>query len=145
MTEQELRFHLEEYKVGRAEIAATIKLVFEVFFGAALASAAIAAWLLTNADKISQISPLAQRIAWFIPFAVAVVGCIGFYHLDSIIVRIAGYMRKLEAAMGQPGLGWETTQEANATESAQRQARLLFSLGWVVILAADLALALFVR
>lgn len=143
MTEYEHRFHLEEYKVGRAEIAANIKLVFEVFFGAALASAAISAWLLTNADKISQISPIAQRIAWFIPFGVALVGCIGFYHLDSVIGRVAGYMRKLEAVLGRADLGWESVQAAAST-SAFRQARLLFSLGWAVILVADLAIALLV-
>ena len=144
MTDEQLRFHLEEYKVARAEIAAMIKLLYETFFGAALASGGIAAWLLTNADKVAQVSALTQRAAWFIPFGVALIGCLGFYHFDSIITRVAQYVKKLEGALAAEGLGWERAQDSDFVRSTGQLSRWRFGVGWGVILLADLGLAIFV-
>lgn len=145
VTEDQLRFHLEEYKATRAEIAATIKTLYETFFGGALASGAIAAWLFTNYDKVGQFSTVAQHGAWFIPFGVALIACLGFYHFNSIIMRVAAYNKKLEGALAAEGLGWERYQASDYPNSTANMSRLRFGAGWAVILAADLALAIFVR
>ena len=143
MTEDQQRFHLEEYRVARAEIAATVKLIYDVFFGAALASGAISAWLLTNADKVAMLSSVAQHAAWYIPFGVALIASLGFYHFDSIVIKLATYAKKLEGELGAEGLGWEHFQARDYSHSTVWTSRLRFGAGWALVLIADLILAIF--
>ena len=145
ITEDQFKFHLEEYRVLRAEIAFHIKVMYDTFIWATLASGAIAAWLLTNSTTISQLGVFHARAAWCIPLFVSVVACLGFYHYYSIIMNTAQYVGRLERSLGSAELGWENDQRANELHSNARVSIVRFALGWAIIILADLALALFVH
>ncbi|HVX80409.1 MAG: hypothetical protein ACTHOR_05840 [Devosia sp.] len=144
MTENELKFHLEEYKLLRGEIAFTTKLLYDTFFWATLASGLIAAWLLTNSERTGQLPSYAARVAFFIPFCVSILACGGFYHFHSVILNVARYLRRLEAKVAEPSLGWEAAQRADESASIARISKVRFGFGWTALIGADFLFGLLV-
>lgn len=144
VTEEQLRFHLEEYKSIRSEIAYTLKLIYDFFIWGTLASGAIAAWLLTNAEQIEALGDVHRRIAWFIPLFVAGLACAGFYHFTQVIRILGDYSKKLEDLLSVPGFGWEAFGQSNPKTHIWAMSRFKYGIAWSVILLGDLALAMFV-
>jgi hypothetical protein len=138
MTENELKFHLEEYKLLRSEIAFTTKLLYDTFFWATLASGLIAAWLLTNSDHTVLLPGYARRVAFFIPLCVSALACGGFYHYHSVILNVARYLRRLEAKVAEPSLGWEAAQRSDESASIAHISKVRFGMGWSALIGADL-------
>ena len=142
MTEEQLRFHIEEYKALRAEIAAYVKYSFDFFLYAAIASGAIAAWLLTHGAELAGLSPGVARGAAFIPFMISLIAYLFTRHLIFIVDRTAMYCSKFEAAAAIPGLGWETHLRSGSAPVPLVIA-LTHHMSWVVLIGANFFFALY--
>lgn len=144
MTENELRFHLEEYRLLKGEHLMNIRFIYDTLIWSVLASGAISAWLLTNTDKLTHLSPFHARAAWFIPFVLALIGFFASRHFVSLVLHTAGYLRRLETACAMEGMGWETSERRNERSSIAFNAGWRMAIVWAVLIIADLALAVFV-
>lgn len=112
MTEDQFTFHLEEYRSMRTEQMFHIKILYDMFLWATLASGAIAAWLLTNSGTIGQLGAFHARAAWFIPLFVAALACMGFFHYVAVIMNTGAYLGRLEApCCFRHGLGAEPARQ----------------------------------
>jgi len=108
-------FHLEEYKCLRAEINNSIEKIFLIVQFVPLASAAMIAWLATNAtrtvgEKICLSMPFsALGLLWKVPIVLGFVGL--FFSLLQIfhVFRIGDYLLFLENRYGYDNaeFGWE--------------------------------------
>ena len=149
MTESELRFHLEEYKELRKEVLDKMTKTENLLQYSVLIAAAVYSWLATRdpavqlgaaSTKISiTMNPLA-RLAWWIPFAAAVIiGMIGLAQYTRI-KEMGEYLRHLEDAMGNSQLGWEKhlSRQRYTVSPA-------FVIAWLTILLGTAAVGLFVR
>jgi hypothetical protein len=142
MTENELRFHLEEHKLVRGDLLYHFKLINDFIVYAAVASAGIAAWLLTHQGDLASYGVFARKGAAVLPFIVTLLGFLGFLHFNSVIVTLDKYTEKLEAAMAAPGLGWQTfVESASNPIPFGRVAR--YGIGWSILLGLSLVLAIF--
>src|SRR5437764_9663179 len=104
-------FHLEEYRALRAEIAAGEAEIARIEGVVGIACAAI--WLWIFGAKLP-----AWKILGFVPTLVVLFGWMRSSALYASILRIAGYLRKLESHYAcSPLTGWERYMEQ------QRRAR----------------------
>ncbi len=149
MTESELKFHIEEYKELRKEVLEKITKTETLIQYSVLIAAGVYSWLGTReltlkttavSSKVSPVSDaLLARLAWWIPFAFAVVlGLLGL--VQYLRVKEMGrYLRVLESAMGNSSLGWERYLSTRPyTVSA------VFVLTWLLILTGTGSVAYFV-
>jgi hypothetical protein len=141
MTENELRFHLEEYKIVRSDLMYHVKLINDFIIYAAVASAVLAAWLLTHRSDIANFG-LAGKGAAFLPFIVTLLGLFGFLHFNSVIVTLDKYTEKLERSMAAPGLGWQTFVESDRRPIPFRRVAR-YATGWAILLVLTLTLGIF--
>jgi hypothetical protein len=144
MSEDQLKYHLEEYKSLRAEIAFTSKLLYDSFMWTVIASGAIAAWLLTHQTEINRLTPWVGRAVMFVPLAVSAMAALGFYHLDALIICVGRYLQRLEEKVALPGFGWEHSQRSNESISIARRSRVTFGIGWTFLNLMNLGLAILV-
>ena len=145
MTDEQLRFHLEEYRILKGELAFHVKFRLDMFVWSVVASGAIAAWLVANGQSISNLNPIGARAAWFIPALIAIAGCAGYFLWFEVIRQTAGYVRRLEAAIAAPQLGWEAAQADAGRNSIGRLNLRRFGWAWTALILTDLLFAAFVR
>lgn len=108
-------FHLEEYKCLRAEINNSIEKIFWMVKFVPVASAAMLAWLATNAtrslnEKICLSIPSnALDLLWAVPAILGVMGFLFSLFQMHHIFKIGDYLRFLEERYGydDPEFGWE--------------------------------------
>jgi hypothetical protein len=138
-TETQLRFHLEEYKAMRSEIAGFTKLGFDFYIYALIANGGIAAWLLTNKAQILAYGSFAMKIAAVIPLLVTGLA----WHrstMFAIIVRSIGrYLHKIEAQIAMAGMGWETFLIDPAERRLGSSLPGREAIGWALLAIADFA------
>jgi hypothetical protein len=144
MNENELRYHLEEYKSLRAEIAAPTRLLYDTFIWAALASGAITAWLLSNDTQVEKLGTVPSTVAGFIPFVLSLLACLGFYHFNTVILSVARYLRKLEDFVAAPDLGWERAQRSVEAASIAHMTQVRFGAAWAILISSNLLAAILV-
>lgn len=105
-SENEINFHLEEFKSLRSEIEARLKdsLMFAQY--CLLGSAGVIAWLATTDPN--KITPALFQAAWWIPFILCLFGSLRAYAMLSRIMEIAEYIRVIEKAFASKEIrGWE--------------------------------------
>ena len=103
-------FHLKEYECLRAEVLAANATLFQATQIATAASAAVYAFLLIyKSQGAIHLGPAYLATASFLPLSFTITGVVLSHGTLNGIKRIAEYLYRLEAAMGQNnGLGWET-------------------------------------
>jgi hypothetical protein len=113
---EQASFHVEEYKQIREEVTTMITKTEQLLQYCVVVSAAVFAWLATQAVGLNELGklctklpvdgPLAVRIWWAPTAAVLVVGLLGGGRFVRV-KEMGQYLRKLEDALGDPSLGWE--------------------------------------
>ena len=145
MTQDEFTFHIEEYRLVKSEVSDTVKLLHGTFTWATIVSGGIWTWLLANVDQIAQRGPVASQVAWFIPLAVSVFACVGFFHFHSVIVTASVYMRQLESRLAADGLGWEAYLGSSLRRNLGFRTLVRFGVAWLALVGGNLYLAILVR
>ena len=110
LSTDELEFHLEEYKILKAEIAELFKQVGDHASLALSVGGALAAWLVANSAAVRG-SPL----VWFLPVLTSSV--LGLLALSKFLRMMTKgrYLRKLEDALGSSEFGWEKFSGTDAS------------------------------
>ncbi len=106
----ELEFHLEEYKILKAEIAELFKQVGDHASLALSVGGALAAWLVANRAAVN-----GSPVVWFLPaLTSAVLGMLAFSKFQRMMTK-GRYLRKLEDALGSSVFGWEKFSGTDAS------------------------------
>jgi hypothetical protein len=123
ISNESFQYYLREHETLREEIDAFIAQTQQMELYALISAGLIWTWLATNSDKIEE----NMRWVWWIPFLIAIMGAIRSLALLLMIMRLAGYIKRMEEKFCElrPDLpGWE-----NYHQSIQRP--WLGATGWI--------------
>ena len=115
MNKDEQAFHLKEFELLRKEVSDLLLRTESLFRYSIIVSATVYAWLLTNSIGVTQsaqsclkMSAVFLKYAWWIPpIFVFVAGLMAFITYLRIN-QMGGYLKKVESALGNAQLGWES-------------------------------------
>jgi hypothetical protein len=107
------------------------------FVLALLSSGAILSWTLLNKNLV-EASRLGQLVAFLTFLITGALGLISFLAYRRLKM-VGRYMKEIEYKLGFPNLGWH---RRTGTEPGFNQFRNIVALAWMVLLIADLAVAL---
>jgi hypothetical protein len=109
MNDQQRSFHTTEFDQLRSEILDGIARGETLFFYAVVSAAGLAAWLITEGagQLCGESIQMLRRVAWWLPtFTTLCVGLLGLARYMRV-KELGRYLRKIEARLGDPDLGWE--------------------------------------
>jgi FtsH-binding integral membrane protein len=134
-------FHVEEFRQIKAEISTLLERVASLFKYGLIGSAAIYAWFLTRLaeptfQKMPELFLYASLIPPMMVFFFGVLAMVTYKQVD----EMGGYLQKVEQALGNVALGWETYMRRR--EGVLLPTLLIF---YVVLLAAEIGIAFWVR
>lgn len=130
--------HLEQYKMLRAEIMQSIRVLDTVQYAAALGTAGIYTWLIVNKAQVT------LELMWFIPFGLLLFCAAKSWDLNNRIWQVAKYLERLEdAAFGDdPQIpGWERYKRNNKLTLYDRVLFAATALAWLIALIGSFALS----
>src|SRR5262249_4929328 len=139
---QTVAFHQAEFGSLRAEISDLQKACLANFQYALLVSGATFAWLsaASHANGNSVLFPLAEQyrhFAWLLPvYTSSLFAALAGANMLQIS-RISDYILKLEGALGNSQLGWESFLKTRRIPTSL----VIYVVGWLVLLIADLSVA----
>ena len=143
-TEAALRYHLEEYKAMRSEIATFGKQQFDLYIYALIANGGIATWLLTNKAEVLAYGPFAVKVAGLILLLVTGLAWYRSTMFATVVRSIGRYVRKLEANIAMPGMGWESFHAGPEERRLGARLPMREALGWALLAVADIAFVILV-